>query len=314
MGDLRRRAQVHAGQAQDGILDHAQIGFDGRFWPRIATVHRQVNRHIQHFRAFGIIHRQKENVAPAAMGQVHPHRGAFAQQGIGAVAGAAAQQFRANPQRLIERMSHAEHPLIAAHRTHAAPHLVGQRLEGEAMIRRRQRAGNAVAWAIGILDGKKILDGLFETTLQKLFVALEGNQPFVQGHGPEEVDFQGIGADCPPVDVRGLEFGREMKPMEGIKKEQRADPFVKIIAAAAKGIQFGAFVQQRLKWKSCADRVERLIPKSRIGGGDDVNKPAAHFTLLASNSTNPLNSSSRSWPARAMASCAVSRPYRSPMS
>ncbi len=65
--------------------------------------------------------------------------------GIGAVARLGSKQFRANAQRLIGRMAHAKHPLIAAHRAHAAAHLVGQRLKGEPVIGRRQRAGNGIA-------------------------------------------------------------------------------------------------------------------------------------------------------------------------
>ena len=58
------------------------------------------------------------------------------------------QQLGAEPQRLIRRMADAEHPLVAAHRSHAAPNLVGQRLKSQVVIGRRQRAGDRIAWAV----------------------------------------------------------------------------------------------------------------------------------------------------------------------
>jgi hypothetical protein len=35
-----------------------------------------------------------------------------------------------------QSVADAEHPLVAAHRAHAAPHLIGQSLKCQAMIRR----------------------------------------------------------------------------------------------------------------------------------------------------------------------------------
>src|SRR5439155_9488025 len=66
--DVGRSAEVNAGQAQEGFVDGAQVRFHGRFGGGVASVHGQVNRDIQHSGAFGIIHGQKEDVAPAAMG------------------------------------------------------------------------------------------------------------------------------------------------------------------------------------------------------------------------------------------------------
>ncbi len=53
-------------------------------------------------------------------------------------------QLRPEPERMIGRMPHAEHPLIAAHRAHAAPDLVGECLKRELVIRLRKGAGNRI--------------------------------------------------------------------------------------------------------------------------------------------------------------------------
>ena len=49
------------------------------------------------------------------------------------------------------RMANAEHPLVAAHRAHAAADLVGQGLKGQAVIGRGQRAGDGVVGPLGLL-------------------------------------------------------------------------------------------------------------------------------------------------------------------
>ena len=57
-------------------------------------------------------------------------------------------------------MANAEHPLVAPHRTHTAPDLIGQGLEAQTMISPRQRAGNWIARPLLRLDGKKDIDRL----------------------------------------------------------------------------------------------------------------------------------------------------------
>ena len=87
-----------------------------------------------------------------------------------------------------------------------------------------------------------------------MFVAFEGNQT------------RGLAFRVPRP-----EFGRQMKPMEGVEEKQRPDPFIKIFAAAAKGVELGAFFHQRLQGKPRAEGIERLIADGRIGGSDDTN-------------------------------------------
>src|SRR5882724_175340 len=101
-----------------------------------------------------------------------------------------------------------------------------------------------------------------------MFVTLERNQCLVRSPRREKLDFQGIsGGRCPPQ-VGPAKLGRQMEPMERVKKEQRPDPLVKIVTAPAKGIEFGAFLHQFRKRKFRAQAVERLVADSRIGGGD----------------------------------------------
>ncbi len=139
-------------------------------------MHAKVDRDVQHLRAFRKIHAQEENVAPAAVGQVHAHGRGFAQDGVSAVDGGAPAEFGADAQRLVGGMAHAEHPLVAAHRAHAAAHLVGERLEAEPMIGGGQGAAQAVAGPMLLLRLQEDFDGFFETAMQQVFVAFEGNQ------------------------------------------------------------------------------------------------------------------------------------------
>ena len=133
------------------LFDHAQVGLDRRARRGVAAVHAQVNGHVEHLGPFGVVHAQEEDVAPAAVREVHPHGRAFAQDGVGAVCRVRPQQLRPDAQRLVGRVAHAEHPLVAAHRAHAPAHLVGQRLERQPVVGRRQRAADGVTRALGLL-------------------------------------------------------------------------------------------------------------------------------------------------------------------
>ena len=74
---------------------------------------------------------EEEDVAPRAVREVHAHRRALAQDRESVPSRRALQQLAADAQRLIGGMADAEHPLVAAHRAHAAAHLIGERLESE---------------------------------------------------------------------------------------------------------------------------------------------------------------------------------------
>ena len=73
-------------------------------------------------------------------------------------------------------MADAEHPLVAAHRAHAAPDLIGQGLEAQAVIGFGQRTGDGVRGAVCRLHGEKAVDGLFKAALEEVGVAVVRNQ------------------------------------------------------------------------------------------------------------------------------------------
>ena len=98
VADFGHRAQVYAGEAQDGAVDDAEVGFDGRLRSgRVAVLaaHAQVDRDVEHARSFGEVHAQEEDVAPAAVGEIHAHRRRLAQDGEESVV-AWLGQFRAD--------------------------------------------------------------------------------------------------------------------------------------------------------------------------------------------------------------------------
>jgi hypothetical protein len=47
----------------------------------LLPAHAQVDGDVEHARAFGEIHAQKEDVAPAAVTEVHTHGGGFVKDG-----------------------------------------------------------------------------------------------------------------------------------------------------------------------------------------------------------------------------------------
>ena len=52
VGDVRRRAQVHADQAQQRFFDDPQVGFDRRARRGVAAMHAEVNGDIEHLGPF----------------------------------------------------------------------------------------------------------------------------------------------------------------------------------------------------------------------------------------------------------------------
>ena len=130
-----------------------------------APVNAEVDGYIEHPRAFRKIHAEEKNVAPARMAQVHPHRREFAQHGIGAVL-TFLQQFGSHAERMIRRMAHAEHPLVAPHGADTAPHLVRERLKPDALIHGGQRTRERVARPRCLLEVEEMFQRLLKTALQ----------------------------------------------------------------------------------------------------------------------------------------------------
>ncbi len=119
-------------------------------------------------------------------------------------------------------MAHAEHPLVAADRAHAAPDLVGQGLEAQGLVGGGQGAGDGVAGAESFLDRAKLIDRLFEPPAQEPRIALERHQ--------------GLG-------VR-RKLGRQVVAIDGGQKEGGPHPLVEVFALAAEGIQCAGGVAQ----------------------------------------------------------------------
>ena len=65
---------------------------------------------------------------------------------------------------------------------------------------------------------------------------------------------------------------RKVKAMDGVEKEERANPVVEILTTTTKRVQRRAFGEQVVEGKSGARDVERLIAQGRVRGGDDVSQ------------------------------------------
>ncbi len=181
------------------------------------------------------------------MGQVHAHRRGLAQDGEEGRLVIALEQFRPHSQGLVGRMADAEHPLIAAHRAHAAAHLVGQRLKAQAAVSGGQGAGDGLAGSLGGLDGQEDVDGFLETALEQVQVAFVGH----------------LAAGCV-----GLE--RQMEAVNGVKEKQGPNPNVEVVAFAPQPVQSLALGQQVGQGRCPAVGVQRAVALGRIVGGDDA--------------------------------------------
>ena len=134
-----------------------------------------------------------------------------------------------------------------------------------------------------LLHREKLVERLLKPAVQQVFKALERNHAAPR---------------------RRRQFVRQMKTVDGVKKKQRADALVKIVAVPAKGVQFGAGGEQLLAGTRRANGVERLVADLRIRRGDDFDERAGHASEMigframddylppcASNSTRPARTS-----------------------
>ena len=288
--------QIDADQAEHRLIDDAQVRFDGRLGLGRAAVaaHAEIHRDIQHACAFREIHPEKEDVAPPAVCQVHAHGRGLAQNREYRRRSPGRQQLGANSQRIVGRVPGAEHPLVAAHRAHAAAHLVGQRLEAQCAIAGGQSARKRAVRAVGGLRGEKNIEGFLKAAFQQVGVALERDQRLRARRLP----------------------GRKVETVQRVKEKEGPNPFVEVFLLAPEPVERFAFAQQFLESGSAAERFERLIAGFRIAGRDGADE-AAHRSLpaaaafisrSASSSTRFDSTWPRSCPFRARANCAVSRP------
>ena len=73
-GDVGLALQVDARQAEHRLVDDAEPGLDRRLRLGVAAADAQVDRDVQHACPLGKIHAQEEDVAPAAVREVHADR------------------------------------------------------------------------------------------------------------------------------------------------------------------------------------------------------------------------------------------------
>src|SRR5579862_3113758 len=98
-----------------------------------------------------------------------------------------------------------------------------------------------------------------------------------------------------------------MEPVDRIKKEQRPDPIIQIIATRAKGFKRGALLPEFVHGKIRAGAFQRLVAQSRVSRSDDTDQvghdvcPGYLSSRRAKSSTRPLITSSRSSPSKASA-------------
>ncbi len=258
--DVRGRTEINAGQAQAGFLDHAQVGFHRRAWIGVAPMHAEVDRHIEDFGSLGKVHAQKEDVAPAAMREVHADGRGFPQNRVGAVRRVTPKQLRPQAQRLIRGVSHAEHPLVAANGAHAAADLVGKGLERQPVVSCRQGAGDGIVGSGRPHGGQEMLDSFLEPPLEQVLKPMKWN-------------FRGLSIAARRFQQRR----RQMKTMDRVKKEQSANAFVEIATLSPERIERRALSQKLGCRQSRAGAFQRAIADFRAGRRDDLNQ-VGHIT------------------------------------
>ena len=193
-----------------------------------------------------------------------------------------------NPERLIEGMTNAEHPLITAHRAHRAPYLIGEGLHSEAMVGGREGTGNTIARTFLRLDREEGIDGLAKTPVKELFVSLERNQ-----------------SAAPLISNTGGEPFREMEAMDGVEEKERPDALIEISAFAAEEIESSAFGEQLGEAGGARPLSQGKIADRWIARGDEVARLRAagarrHLESawvscrVARRSSRPLKTSLRS--------------------
>jgi len=268
-GDVGGGPKIHGREPEHRFLEHPQPGADRRARGGIASVHAEVDRDVQHLRALGEIHAEEEDVGPRGVGQVHAQRRLLAQDGEGPVGGLL-EQFRTDPQRLVGGMSHAEHPLVATHRADAAAHLVGQRLEGEAVVGRGQGRAEPVGRPVRLLVAEKGVDRLLEPPAEELLEPVERDE--------------GLGA-------AGTQPAGQMEPVDRGEQEERPDPLIEVFRAAPERLERLAGRPQFLQRSSRGPGIERPVADGGILGGDQFDKRMCGHDRTPSRSASPRSTS-----------------------
>src|SRR5581483_2038166 len=154
-----------------------------------------------------------------------------------------------------------------------------------------QRTGDGGTWSDGSLRGEEDVSRLLEAALEKLRVAEVGNlRPRA---GPDS--------------------GGNVKATDRIKKKQRPDTLVKVVARAPETVKRFALSQQFFKRRRPAKGIEGQVAGLGVAGRNDVDKggrrtahcvlrvEAAPISRSASSWSIAQSTSSRSHPSRARA-------------
>ena len=99
--------------------------------------------------ALGEIHAEEKNIGPTAVGEIHAHRGALAEERVGRGGVFAHEQFGPDAERLVQRVAEAKHPGVTPRGADGAADLVGERLKREGVVRGSEGAGECFAGAVG---------------------------------------------------------------------------------------------------------------------------------------------------------------------
>ena len=182
----------------------------------MATSHGQIDRRINHLRAFGEIHAEEKDIAPAAVRKVHADGRAFAKNRIAAGGRRELQKFRANSQRNVGRMARPEHPLVPSHGSDAATNLIGQSLKRKPMIRFSQRAGERDRGAFLLQLRQKYVESFRVAAVEHMLIAHVRNSAAFSTN----------------------KLSRQVKTMNRIQKKEAANSIVKIFAGPSIVIEF----------------------------------------------------------------------------
>ena len=103
------------------------------------------------------------------------------QNGKKAEIGLAYQELRCDSQRMLIGAAHAEHPAIALAASNRAAYLVGQRLEGDLLVRSRKRARDRAAGPVALHRFQKLGDRLLVAAVHQVGEAGKRDQARSRG-------------------------------------------------------------------------------------------------------------------------------------
>ena len=248
----------------------------------------EIDRDVEDPGALGEIHAEEKNIGPAAMGEVHAHGREFAEQRVGGGGVFAGEKLGAYAERLVERVTEAEHPGVAAGGADGAADLVGEGLERERVVGGGEGAGEGFAGTVGGLGGGENGDGFLKTAFEQMAKALVGHA-----------------AKARKIGARG-----QVVAVDRGQEKEHADALVEVGFTAPVGVELGAIGEELGDGAAGAPRVDGGVARRGIGGRDKIGDAQAHGVSARTerSSTSWVRTRSRSRPESERASWALSRP------